>query len=192
MPEVAEEKKESGLKFFGEIDMIRDKETGELKIASQFPAWYFTQQKVELEESIRSKERQIDRGLIKQEHLERIMVELKKEKAQLSKLKSSEPKLKGTDKDKLREMVDILGGSISETQFTYTEMMKGTADAHEEAHRMVDRIISVNKDIGDWARCNNIVPDKHNRISRNQASKLWKMGRKILEESPNVEVLRKD
>lgn len=193
MAEIVEEQKEQkGIKFFGEADLVRDKETGELKIAAQYPSWYFTEQKRELEDSIRSKERQLEKGLVNPIHIENIQQALKKERDLLNKINASEPKFKGFQKDKMAKIKSDLGEKIADSMYTYSEMMKGTADAHEEAHRMSEPIIQIDADTAELAKANNIIPDKKNKISRNQASKLWKMLARVMEESSNVEVLRKD
>ena len=105
----------------------------------------------------------------------------------MDKISSSRPKLKGKDKDDIAKGYKELGGQIAESMFTLSDMKRGTASAHEEARRMVKPIISVDPKLA--ASCG--VNTKDGMVSRNDASKIYKIMGKLIGDNTNIEVLRK-
>jgi len=174
------------IEFFGSVDRKEGKADG--AITSEYPAWMHTYQIEELEESISRKERALDEGSIPGEHVSNSREELKREKGKLTLIKKSKPKLNATQKDKLYNDYKELGKGIEGYLFTRSDMMKGTADAHEEAERMIKPSIPVSPEIAEMC---NLKPEK-GKISRNDASKAWKIIGRALGEPTNVETLRKD
>lgn len=174
------------IEFFGAVDRKEGKPDG--PITSEYPAWMHTYQIEELEESISRKDRALAQGLIPSEHVAGSREELKREKDKLALIKKSKPKLTATQKDKLYTDYKELGKGIEGYLFTRSDMMKGTADAHEEADRMIKPSIPVSPEIAEMC---NLKPEK-GKISRNDASKAWKILGRALGEPTNVETLRKD
>ena len=170
------------IEFFGEIDKNRSG-----KISSQYPAWYFDSQIEELSESIARKERSIKRGDMPSSEIGYAVSELDKERKKLDKISSSRPKIKGKDKDDMAKVYKEIGGQIAESMFTLSDMKRGTASAHEEARRMVKPIISVDPKLAE--ACG--VKTTDGKVSRNDASKMYKIMGKLIGDNTNVEALRK-
>jgi len=174
------------IEFFGPMDRKEGKPEG--VITSEYPAWMHDFQIEELEESINRKERSLAEGSIPSEYVANSREELKREKDKLGLIKKSKPKLTATQKDKLYNDYKELGSAIRDYMFTRSDMMRGTADAHEEVARMTKPSIPVSPEI---ARICNLRPVK-GKVSRNDASKAWKMIGKVLGEATNAETLRRD
>jgi len=176
------------IQFFGDVDR-RHKRADE-RIASEYPAFYFPTKLEELKENIDKTKRQISMGLIPASELPYAKAELEKSEKRLKEIKSSLPKLSGKEKDALAKVYGELGEQIADAMFTRTAMKKGLADAHEEARRMSEPIIKVG-DAGKMFENMGITP-VDGKVSRNQASRAWKIIGKVLGESSNTESLRRD
>jgi len=174
------------MEFFGKID----RQGGSGKIRSQYPAWYFDQQIEELQESVATKQRFLKQGVIPLDQLPNYESELKRDEQRLKDIVESRPKLSDIDKDKLDKARKSLGKRIQDSMFTHTDMDKGFASANEEAHRMVDPVIEVKDGDKELLDSMGITPTK-GKISRNQATKVWQIISKALDEETNVEILRK-
>lgn len=175
------------VQFYGDVDR---NEKGQ--ISSQFPAWYFESHVDELKESIARKERSLQRGNIPPDAIPTTKAELARETVRLDEIMKSKPKLGDTERNLIWKHYKALGKKISETMFTRSDMMFGTASAHEEAKRMVDPIIELDKEQLALADGIGVAADEDNKVSRNNAAKLFKMLGKLLGEPTNIEVLRKD
>ena len=176
-----------GIEFFGGADRKEGRPDG--RITSEYPAWMHKYQMDELKESIERKERELKNNRIPFEHVATAREELAREKEKYAAIKDSVPKLSDKQKDDLHGQYKDLAKNISGYLFTRSEMMQGTASAHEEADRMVLPSIEVHPEV---ARMCNLQPTKDGRISRNDASKAFKIIGHILGEPTNVETLRKD
>lgn len=161
------------------------------KIKSEFPSWYFDIQKEDLKKEITDGERAIQSGAIPYPIRERSEYELKQKKDRLDKIEEETPKLNGKDKDTFSKMREGMGKKIAEAKFGRSEMEKGLADAHEEAHRMVDPVIKIeNEAEADFAKsCN--IEIRNGKISRNEMEKMHKIASKMLGESTDIEYLRR-
>lgn len=179
------------VEFFGPVDRKEGKADG--VITSEYPAWMHKYQIEEMEESISRKERELDRNAIPFEHVAAAKDELKREKAKMALIKKSKPKLNAADKDDLYKAYKSLGKEIGDAQFTYSEMMLGTASAHDEADRMIEKRIPL-----DRAGISPEVAEQLNirheggKISRDDCSKAFKIYGHLLGEPTNVETLRRD
>ena len=173
------------MKFYGEADKNKD---GSIK--SDYPSWYFTQHKEDLEESIRQKERTLEDDLLPNSEKPLMRGRLKQEKELLSKIKDSESEVKGSE-DLIKKGAKELGSSIQDAMFTRSQMEKGLVDAHEEARRISEPVIPIiNKDVAELvAACG--IKLRDGKITRGEAEKVWKISKKALGEISNVEVLRK-
>ena len=162
---------------------------------SMYPAFFYKQQIQELKEEIESQKRRIERGEIPYEQVWKAKSELNKLEVRLSKIKDTKPKLSVGEKERLKKVFKVLSEEISIAMPTYTEVMKGTVHAHEEARRMKQPCVPINQaenEIAEMAKLCDVKIDRK-KISRDGASKLWKITAAILGEAeyPNVEVLRR-
>lgn len=173
----------SEVKFFGKVDR---NEKG--KITSQYPAWSMPTHIDEMKESIASKRRQLDRGLIDAAQVPYMKTEILNEEHRLRDIEESRPKLSAKETDTVAKSYTDLKGKIKETLFSRDEMMKGLADAGEEARRMVNPIIKVDPKLAE--SCG--VKTYRGKVSRNDASKMLKILGKSLGEPTNIEYLRPD
>ena len=170
--------------FFGEVDYNQHG-----RLANALPAWYFTRKEEEMKEQAAHIRYQLENDLIpyseKNVHKER----LKQLEGRLEKIKMSKPELSGKQKDEIAQYREELGKKISDSMFTYDDMHRGVADAHEEARRMTNPIIPVKADfIKSFG-----LKAKDGKVSRNDAIRAWKiLGRSLgPDEQTNAEVLRR-
>src|SRR3990172_5513817 len=176
----------NGIEFFGKVDRNRDG-----RIVSEYPAGYFKAHKEELEESIARKERELARGTIAPTEVMYAQQELAREKKRLDEIEKSTPKLTDIQKDELTQAREGLGMKIKDSMFTRSDMMLGLASAHEEASRMADPCILLTKEEQVYADACGIRVDD-GRVSRNNASRIYKIISQRIGEPSNVEALRKD
>ena len=168
--------------YFSEDDITKDG-----RIVSQYPAWWFQNHMEDLEEEIRHDEYVIDRELIEPAKRYDFKQALKAKKEKLDRIRESTPKLNERQRQKIDGYYHELSQNIKESMFTYTQMQRGTADAHEEARRMSMPCIKIPADIAKV--CN--IKLQNGMGSRNQATKAWKIMGRILGRETNQEVLRK-
>lgn len=173
----------SSIEFFGKVDRAKDGSIG-----SEIPAWMLETHIEELRESVAQKERMIASGDVPASEVPYLRESYKKEKERLEEIEISKPKLSAEQIDGLHKAHKKVGEQIAESMFSRDEMMKGLADAHEEARRMVKPIIAVDPELA--RACN--VPVVDGKVSRNGAIKIWKIAGKYLGEGTNPEALRKD
>jgi hypothetical protein len=178
-----------GIVYFGEVDI--NKKTG--LPASDYPAWCHEPQIEELKDEIRTSEKAIDLELYKGKDLMRMREQLSMKKNRLDQIQGSKPKITDSDKDRIARGRKELGRRIGETMFTRTEMMRGTADAHVEADRMVNPCVKIENEYeaGLAKQCGMRI--ENGKISRNDANRIWKThGRLIGESILDCEQLRRE
>jgi hypothetical protein len=176
------------MKIFGDVDRTRDG-----KPKSEYPSWYFNQQKDELEEGIAQKERALEQELVPVgEERNRMKNKLLHEKKRMDDINESQPKPTEKELAELTKMRKELGGMIKDAMFTRSQMEKGLADAHDEARRMSTPCIELKDEQIPFAKgCD--VPISHNgKVTRKGAEKMWKIASRLLGEQSNTETLRKD
>ncbi len=173
--------------LFSEVDRHRVTK----KIQSEYPAWYFKTHIKELQESIDSKKRELALGIISPVNALSLRETVKKEESRLSEIDKSRPKLSDKETDDVAKVYKTLGKDIGNSMFSRTDMKKGLADAHQEASRMIDPCIKVNEKVAEMADACGIEVKK-GMISRNQASRIFKITGRLLEEQTDVEALRRD
>jgi hypothetical protein len=182
----------SEIRFFGEVDLHPQTK----KISSQYPAWYAERPMEELKERIDGMERALDRDEVPRDRLAEYKDDLRKQKERYDAIRLSVPKLSGTDKDRIAKIRSEMGEEIKSGYFTRDSMVKGTADAHKEAERMVKPMIDVKPEYGDILKaCNVKITD--GKVTRDGMVKAWKIVGKLLnrhggDEDTNPEVLRRD
>ena len=173
----------SEYQMFSEVDMTKEGSVG-----SYLPAWAYDQLIGDLESEIHAEEQQMRAANISVDKINELRRSVDKKKERLHEINESRPNV---DVDKVRGVVDGLSEKISDSMFSRTDMMKGLADAHVEARRMTEPCIKLSDAEANFALGCNVVPTRDKMISRNQATKIWKIGRKYIGELSNVEVLRR-
>ena len=175
------------IQFFSSIDRKGKRADG--AITSEYPAFYFYTHYEELQESTDKQQRQVDLGLVPASELPRIKAELKRNNDRLAEIQEANPKL-GPEKDAVHKLYKELEESISDSMYTRSDMQKGLVDAHEEARRMVDPIIPIK---GNEKFFHNMgITARNGKVSRNEASRAYKIMGKALGENTNTERLRRD
>lgn len=175
------------VEFFGKVDRNQKGE-----IASHVPAWTLDQHKEELQQTIEDTERMLSRGLIPDTEKELTRDRVSKMKKKMEVIEESKPQFSDSQKDSIDKARKSLGKKIGDAMFTRTDMMKGTADAHEEARRMADPCIDLRGDEVVLAQKSGCKIDDKGRISRTDAERIWKFCSKSIGEATNTETLRKN
>lgn len=170
------------LEFFGKIDRDRDGNIG-----STLPAWYFDSQVDTMKETIQRRESALERGDIPADYVYQTREDLKRDKERLDSIESSRPKLDDKHSDMLDKAYKELSSDIKDSMFTRDDMQRGFADAHEEARRMTKPCIKIDPELA--RKCG--VDARDGMVSRNDATKIFKIVGKALGEETNVERLRK-
>lgn len=172
--------------FFGEVDQdVRG------NIASEYPAWYFETHLANMVEERDMLKRRIDRGEIPHDSVPQATAEVRSMTERIEQIEKSKPKLSEKERDKLLGLHHHLSEKISDSMFTRSEMQMGTASPHEEAKRMVEPRIALYPELMGIAKmCN--VKIVGNKVSRNDATKIWKIIGRLTGVGTNVEGLRKD
>lgn len=176
-------------KLFGSVDRRHGKP--DERIASGVPSWAMKQHLDEMKESIDSKKRSLEMGLISSDNQGNYLEIMKREEERYNKIMSSRPKIEGKDIDDLSKSHKELGKKIRESMFTQSQMEKGSVDAHEEARRMKGRTIQITseseKDLAE--SCGVTINDGF--IGRDDANRMFKVAGSYLETESNPEALRK-
>lgn len=178
-----------GTTFFSEADMAT--QDGMKKVASEYPAWYYTTMMEDLKEDIRREEYSLESGGVPADRVPQIRDKVKRLRQKLEGIEASVPKLTEADESKLLKVRKELGKEIAGRMFTRSQMQKGLADTHTEARQMVEQSITITPEAAEVAALCNITP-RDGKISRTQAEKVWKITGRYFGEISNSEVLRKD
>jgi len=161
------------------------------KIASTIPLWYNPTYKEELENTIAIMSHALREGQVPEGRRSEYQANLKMLKDRLQSIDDAIPKFDKKAIDYVSRVISSLSEKIRNAMFTRDEMMKGLADPNEEARRMTQPCITLTEHEIRWAKaCNVKVYD--GKASRTACELMWKIGRRILGEPTNVEVLRKD
>jgi len=192
MPDKVENEQEKKFRFFGDVDRLQSG-----KVKSEYPSWYSQSHIEELEESIRHKEYQLDNDLIMGSEKGITKERLKKEKERLNAIEESRPRF---SEQEISDIVKIVGngkkfGSLGEkicsAMPTRSEMEKGLADAHEVERRWNLPCLMLTADEIPFVRGCDVTVSNDGKVTQLGAEKAWKIGRKLIGESSNCEVMRK-
>lgn len=173
----------SDFQMFSEVDINHHGNVG-----SYMPPWAYDQLIEDLKTDINSDELKIKQANISADKINELSRTVKIKKERLEEIVSSRPKL---NTDTVHDIEKGLGEKIADSMFTRTDMMRGTADAHDEARRMVQPCIKLSDAEANFALGCNVVPNSDRMISRNQAAKMWKIARRYLGQNSNIEILRR-
>jgi len=169
---------------FGKVDRNRDG-----KVKSQYPSWYFPQQKDELEETIRYKKNQLKTGLVPESERPLMAESLSMDEKRLGEIEESVPRFSDQELDDLSKLRKSLGTKIGEAMFKRSEMERGLADAHSEAKRISEPCIKPDDREIAFIRACECRISTDGKISRSVAEKCWKIASRILDENSNTESL---
>jgi len=181
------EAQETGIHWFGEVDM--NERTGQP--GADYPSYYFDASIRELENEVRSMERQIEEGIYTGKDLRKFKERYQQRKERLESIINSLPVLEGPVKDKVSKARKELGQLIKESMFTFSSMNRMTDDAQIEANRMEGPCIEIkNPVLAEFVQQRGFRVHK-GKISRNAASVIHKvMGKVLGEEILDIENLR--
>jgi predicted nuclease with TOPRIM domain len=177
------------ISFFSESD-IKILKNGKKVIASEYPTWYNREVVDELQEDIRRDEYALRNGFIKESQIPQVRERLKGMQDKLDEINGSLPKLTAKQKDSMKTAIEYLGNEIKDKMFTRDQMVRGLADSYEEAKRMITPSINVTAEVAELAEACNVKP-RSGKISRDEASKIWKISRRSLDEMSDCEELRR-
>lgn len=180
-------KEKADFQIFGSVDLDS---RGNVK--STYPSWYFTTMIDNLREEVQFTEYQIRDNFIPASEMHVTQERLRQKKDKLRELESAIPRLSGKDKDTVAKVRSELADKIRERMYSREDMRKGLADAHQEARMMTEPCIELKGDALMMAKKCNVPVGKGGKVTRTGAEKTWKIMSKILEESTNVESLRRD
>jgi hypothetical protein len=183
-----------GMEFFGEADRKIDTTNGGKRVVSDYPAWMFGVQNQQDSDTISSLEREIDSGMVPEKNRPEAIANLKALKLRKRQIDESRLNLSDTQRDTFKKITKELGDSISEAMFTKDEEARGLANAHKEYERQINPCISLSKlpsGAAEIAKKLNCRISNDGEISRNDASRVWKILRAALGEDTNTERLRR-
>jgi hypothetical protein len=172
--------------FFGKID--RDFKDN---VTSEFPAWYFETHIENMKEERATLIRRLERGEVPPDNVPYAKQDAAAIKDRIDEIEKSRPDIRDNERTDLQKLHKELSRKIADSMFTRSEMMMGTASAHEEAKRMTQQIIPLSVKLMGLAKSCNVTPVK-SKVSRNEASKIWKILGRLIGEGTNVEGLRRD
>jgi hypothetical protein len=166
-----------GIVWFGEVDLNHKGVPG-----SDYPGWFFERQFQDLQNEITQIERGFDLDMYTGKDKLKMREELAKRVTRRDAIANSLPSLRGKDKDEVWKVFKDLGERIGESMFTYSDMQRGTADAHVEATRMVNPCIELKHPHElDYCRQRGIAV-VNGKISRNHASQMAQTFGRVLGE----------
>ena len=183
----ATQKQESGsIQFFGAVD-----KTKEGRITSEYPAWTFPRQIENFDEEILRKERALESGIVPRDNIHEHMVALDRDKARRDEIVNSKPSLSSKQKDTCAKIYSEVGTLISDSMSSYSDMQRLRRDAHKEYGINNTPSIKLPPEAAKVAHDNGIKITNDRMISREGASRLWKLCGHAIEKETNVEYLRK-
>jgi hypothetical protein len=177
------------IKFFGASDRKDKKATGVIR--SEYPHWYHPVREDMLAEEVANMQRKIDMGIIDNlPNNTEWNMEFERKKALLDEIQNDKPNFNDADKDAVFKVYKSLGKKITELMPTHTDMQKGLANAHDENRKDTIPCIPV-RGMTDVVRECGVTPID-GMITRKQATRVWKISGRSLNEPSNVEHLRRD
>jgi hypothetical protein len=176
-----EQLKKEDYKYFGDFDK-----------GSAIPAWMLDKQTGALDREVKTLSNMLQGQQVPDNEVYEREAELTRKTERLDQIKNSKPQLSGAQKDRLSKVRDNLETNITASKFTKLEMENYLVDAHEEARRMTEPCVEVDR--LEAARMG-FKPDADGKVNRNEAEMMWKMACSLLGDrpnNPNTELLRRD
>jgi hypothetical protein len=171
------------VEFFGNVDRVNG------EIGSEYPAYYFAEQCRELNDEIDQAEFAIKNGHVAEKDKPNQMAILAKKKARRDEINASKPKLSGTLKDELASVTADIEAQVKENMYTYSQMERG-ADPSREFTRQFTPCIKLSGKAIAVAEKMGIPIAKGGMVTRNGASKIYKIAASLLDKDTDVESLR--
>ena len=187
-----DEQKVGDIKFFGRPDMVLDKESGEWKVSSSYPAWYFERHIGMLREDYDRCERALQWA--EQAEVPNLKASMERIKKRIKEIEESRPILNDRLRNLCGKLYQKCRAAIQESLFSRSDMLKGLADPHEELRRQKEPIFSGFNDRGEEGALFKLMNISHvsGKFSRDQLGKAYKILGKLIGEDINVERLRRD
>jgi hypothetical protein len=163
------------------------------RIGSEYPAWMQDSQIESMQEDISSMEREIGRGVVDRDQIDRMRAEVKRKKHKLERIINSKPDLRGGDIDKIHNITKNLKSEIQDYQFTKSQMDMGTVRAEDEADRMSVKAIPLDRvgiDPG-MAKELNLHPE-NGKVTRTEMEQAYRILSRSIGERGSSEDLRRD
>ncbi len=192
MESVTTEKKEEKYKVFGDVDKNKDG-----KIKSEYPAFYHISLKDQLQEDIEHKERMLEHDLVRDSEKPITKARLKQEKIRMDEIEEGQPKLSGKELDEISKMVGTnkkggtLGEKITSSMYSRSDGERGFADAHEVARRWSTPCLELDELEVPFVKSCDVLISNNRKVTQIGAEKAWKIGRRLIGETSNTEILRK-
>lgn len=187
------------IEFFGKVDRQGFKEDG--KITSAEPAWRHRRRIDLLREEIGEDEIRLrngrELGLLDGPQERRLVQEVRKKSERLDDLEASRPQLSGKQVDETAKLYEDLGPLIGGSLFTRDDAKKGLCDCHEELRRQKSACLELpmTESRMEVLHGMNIQYQKSGpgvvKVSRDEATKIYRIAGAYLGEDTNVERLRK-
>jgi len=182
------ETEEKSIEFFGAIDKSKDG----TKITSEYPAYTFPQQIENAKEGLAQKTRALQSGSVDRESEGEYRFLIEREELQLQEIEKSRPVLSDVQLDLCALCYKDLSKGIKDSMPTLYDIQRNFVDAHEENRRNSKPCIEVNAKTAGLAHGNGIRVSEGRKMSRKDASKLWKIIGHVIGQNTNVERLRKE
>lgn len=170
------------IEIYGDIDRRADGHPRGFK-----PSWAEKHALENLTEEIEGTQRQLDRGLIPSSEVYLAQERIRKGEERLAEIKKEKPELTDAKRDWAKKERNRLKGVIGDALFTHTEMDMGFADPHEEVARMTEKKLELDPEQAKESGVT-LVDGKG---SRKDAEKIFQHLSYALDESPDVERLRR-
>ena len=190
---VAQFEEAFGFRIYPEVDI----RTSDGVIINEMPSWYKESLTLEEEKEVSTYRSQLDTGQIHPAQVNRVRAEVNEREARIDAVRGGRPELTDKQVDGVKKIYDELSADIKRSLFTYSDMQRGTAPAHEEAQRMQDKVLKIShRPSALWVKAacgNEKVEDRDGTFwsSRNSMVKGWKIAGKLLGKPTNEETLRK-
>jgi hypothetical protein len=185
MPEVIV-KKDDEVQVFGKVDRNKDG-----NVRSEYPAYYNEEQIDELKNNINQKQIALERGYHNTDDKNVAAETIRNLKKRLDEIEESRPDLTDIQSDRMVKIRKTLGGKIADSMPKRSAMEKGTPDAHEEARREQNPCIKIDGEEISFVKACDVLISHDGKVSRNGASKAWKICSRILGENSDTEELRR-
>lgn len=184
MPKAVDIQDEDSIQFFTEMDI-----NSKGKIKNTYPVYFERLQEQDIKEEIKRIETGIENKYYTGATIGEARERLKKAQDSLDRMQEIRPKFE-KQKDAISKLSRELADAITPAMYRRKDIEKNLVDAHEEAKRMTEPVISLTPFSAKVAADNGIRVTG-GKVSRDDATRLWQISREALGESRNVELLRK-
>ena len=182
-----------GFRLYPEVDI----RASDGSVINDLPSWYSEYLTAEEELEVGKMRSDLDNNQIHPAQINRVRQEVREREAKIEAVKNGKPDLTDKQTDGVKKIYDELGTDIKRALFTYSDMQRGTAPAHEEASRMLDKVVKIShRPAALWvkATCGDAKVEERDGSfwsSRTSMVKGWKLAGKLLGKPTNEETLRK-